>query len=79
MQRTTLEHHAELRGPHGREGERIVGARGVKDTRRTSPTESTKQSSQGFTETEAAITDPAWVCARSSAYMLWLFSFGWEF
>ena len=25
MQRTTLEHHAELRGPHGREGERIVG------------------------------------------------------
>lgn len=35
-------------------------------------TESTKQGSGGFTETGSAITEPAWVCARSFAYILWL-------
>jgi hypothetical protein len=34
---------------------------------------SEKQKSQMLTETEATITEPSWVCARSSAYMLWLF------
>lgn len=40
---------------------RIVGARGVEDTRRTQSMESTKQGSQGFTGTEATRTDPVWV------------------
>lgn len=37
-----------------------VGARQVKDTMRTRPTDSTKQGPQGLTETEAAITEPEW-------------------
>ena len=44
----------------------------MEDTRRTWPTESTKQGSHGLTETEAAIMDPALVCTRSSDYILWL-------
>lgn len=51
-----------------------MGAIGVKDTRRTRPTESSKQGSKGLTETEVAISEWAW--ARFSAYMLWLFSLG---
>lgn len=43
-----------------REG-RIVGARGVEDTRRTQPTESTKQGSEGLTETKAGVREPAGV------------------
>lgn len=39
---------------------------------RTWPTESTKELSYGFTETEAVITNPALVCTRSSAYRLCL-------
>jgi hypothetical protein len=53
-----------------------VGVRGIKDTRRTWPTESTKQGSQGLTETEMTVTEPAWVSARSSAYTLWLLAWG---
>jgi len=41
-------------------GGRITGTRGVEDTMRIWPTESTKQDSQGLTETEATITEPAW-------------------
>lgn len=33
-------------------------------------TESTKQGSEGLTKTEVKIREPAWVYARSSAYML---------
>lgn len=55
----------ELRKLLGRRG-RIAGARGVKDTRRMWPTGST-EGSQGLTETEVAITEPAWVSTRSSA------------
>jgi hypothetical protein len=32
--------------------------------------------SEGFTETEVAITDSAWVCTMFSAYRLWLFGLG---
>lgn len=39
---------------------------------KTWPTESTKELSYGFTETEAVITNPALVCTRSSAYRLCL-------
>lgn len=45
----------------------------MEDTRRTQPNESTKQSSYGFTETEAASMHGACkVCTRSSSSMLWL-------
>lgn len=43
-----------------------------KDTRRTQPIESNKQDSQGLTETEEVVKEPAWVCTRSSAYTIWL-------
>jgi hypothetical protein len=39
-----------------------------KDARSTQPTESTERGSWRLTEAEAAIKEPAWVCARSSAY-----------
>ena len=38
----------------------------MEDTRRTWPTESTKQGSHELTETKVAITGPAWVCIRST-------------
>ena len=58
-----------------RGGGRIIGARGLKDTQRTGPTESTKQgSSWGLTETAAAIPEPLLFCTRFSEYVLWLFS-----
>jgi hypothetical protein len=41
----------------------------MEDTRRPWPTESTKQGSYGFTETEAASTESALVCPRFSEYM----------
>ena len=44
----------ELREPLRRRDGRIVGVRGVEDTRRTGPTEPTKQGSPGLTETETA-------------------------
>lgn len=47
-------------------GGRIVASRGVKDTRRTQYTKSTKQDSQGLAKTEMAIMESAWICARSS-------------
>lgn len=51
---------------------RSVGARGVETTGRSQPqsSESTEQSSQGISETEAVAAELAWVCARSSAWML---------
>lgn len=39
-------------GNHSEEGEKDCGSQRVEDTKRTRPTESTKQSSQGSTETE---------------------------
>ena len=39
----------------------------MEDTRRTRPSESTKQGSYELTETEAASTGPTWVCPRSFA------------
>lgn len=58
----------EFRESFRRGGGRIVRVRGVQDIRRAKPEVSTKQGSQGFAETKAAITKPAlWVCARSSA------------
>jgi hypothetical protein len=53
--------------PHGRGGRRIVGVRGAKDTRRTQPTEPTKQGTQWHTETGEVAMEPAWLYARSSA------------
>lgn len=52
------------------EGEGIVGAIEVKDTRRAWTAESAKQGSWVPTETEGAILESAWVFTRSSAYML---------
>lgn len=49
---------------------KCVSQRG-EDTRRTRPSRSTEQSSCELTETEAAHTRPAWVCTRSSVYVLW--------
>lgn len=45
---------------------------GVKETMSSprGPAASAKQGSQGLRETEATNPNPAWVCARSSAYML---------
>lgn len=40
------------------------------------PTETAKQGSYVLTEPELAIVEIAWVCTRSSAHMLWLFSLG---
>lgn len=55
---------------------RIVGMRGFKDTTRTLSTTPTREGTKGFTEIETATAEPAWVCIRSSAHMLWLFSLG---
>lgn len=46
----------------------------MKDTRRTRPTKSIKQSSPGLTVSEAGSMQPAWICTRSFAYMLSLYS-----
>ena len=51
----------EVKGTPQRRERGIAGARGVEDTRRTQPTEPTKQGSWGLIETEATITDPVWV------------------
>jgi len=45
MQIPMAKHPTELSKPCARRGRRIVGARGVEDTRRTQPKELTKQSS----------------------------------
>lgn len=42
-------------------------------TRRTRLAEATKQGLRRLAETEAKITEPAWVQTRASALMLWLF------
>lgn len=46
----------------------------MKDTRRTRPTKSIKQSSPGLTVSEAGSMQPAWICTRSFAYTLSLYS-----
>lgn len=63
---------SELRELSGRGGGRIVRGRGIEDTWRTWPTESTKRTSMALTETEVAIMGPAWVCTKPSANMLLL-------
>ena len=57
-----------LNEPHARRGGRIITARGVKDTRIIQPTESTKQGSWGFTETEEAILEHCSVLRSSACY-----------
>ena len=52
----------------------MAGAGGDKDTRRTWPTESTNQGSQSL---KWQLQGPAWICPRSSVYMLWLSA--WHF
>lgn len=47
--------------------ERLWESKGTEDTRRAWFSESTKQGTHEFTETEVAITGPAWVDRRSSA------------
>lgn len=42
------------------------------DSRRACPAESAKWGTHVLMETEAASTEPAWVCTRSSLYALWL-------
>jgi hypothetical protein len=49
----------------------------MEGTRRTWPTESTKQGSHGLLETEVASTVPTRVCTRSSMHML--YSLAWCF
>lgn len=56
--------------PSRREREGTGGARGIKDTKRAWTLESTKQGSSGLTETETTVTEPARVCATSSACVL---------
>lgn len=48
----------------------IDGARGKDDTRRTRPTPSTKQDTEGLTETELTTMEAAWVCTGSSVFIL---------
>lgn len=55
---------------------RFIRAWGVVDTSRTQLEESIKQDSQWLTESQGAIMDPAWVCARFPVCLLWLFSWG---
>lgn len=56
------------------EGGGIVGSRGVMNTMTVCPAESTKQCSWGLTKNKATISESAWICAKSSAYVLWLLS-----
>ena len=58
----------ELKESHARVGGRIIRARGVKDIRIIQPTESTKQGSWEFTDTEAAILGHCSVLKTSSCY-----------
>lgn len=68
-------HQAECSKPWRRGGERITGARGVWDTSKSAHRIQNQLSrTQALTENEAAIQDPVWVSARSSARSLWLFS-----
>lgn len=49
--------YVELREPLRRGRGSIVGVRGVNDTRRARPTESTEQGSQGLTDTEGVVRE----------------------
>ena len=48
---------------------------------RTGPMESIEHGYWGLTEAETAVTEPAWVCTKCSAYTLWLLSleFMWNY
>ena len=59
----------ELRELHDSGSVQTVEARRIENPR-TQTTESMKRAYSG-SETEAAIMKPAWVCSRSSAYILW--------
>lgn len=59
--------------PWRRVGGKILKSLGIKETRRTWPTHSTRQGSYGQAENEAASTGPSWVCIRPSVPMLELF------
>lgn len=63
-------HHSLLPSAGGHRGgtRGAVRARGVWDTRKTQPTQSTKRGSWGLTEGEEAIMETEWVHAKSSAY-----------
>lgn len=78
MQRPTARHEESLNwrsalGPlemgnaMKRETERLWKSKGMEDTRTAWFSESAKQGTHEFTETEVAITEPAWVDSRSSA------------
>lgn len=56
--------------PQERRGKIVGATEEEEDSQRTRSTESAKQGLRGLTETEAETTEPAWVCAKSSAYML---------
>ena len=60
-------HYMEFREACRGERGKIVGARRGKHTRKTPPTEPTKQYSYGFTETDATVMEPSSIYARSSA------------
>lgn len=47
----------------------------TEDTRRTQPSKTTEQSSYEITDTEVAITGPAWTFTRSPAHTLYSFQF----
>lgn len=50
-------------------------AKGLKDTNRTRPTESTNKGS-GFAETDPIIREPVWICIYVISYSL---VFLWDF
>lgn len=60
---THSESEAKLWKLHRRGGGCIIGPREVGDTQRTRCTESIKQGSYEFPETEATIMVPTWECA----------------
>lgn len=47
-----------------------MGPRGVDDTKRALPMESTEQVPWKFKETETATIEPAWACTKSYAHVM---------
>lgn len=62
--------------PHGTENpveeetEKVEDPEGMEDTMETGPSKSTLSHSCELTEAEAVSTRPAWVCSRSSVFVL---------
>lgn len=54
-----------------------MGARVVKDSRRTHSGKQLSKDNGEHIETEAAIIEHAWICTRCFAFMLWLLA--WHF